>query len=161
ADLFWAYSRINHQLVNGQGTIAMLTFTIPANATPGQVIDLTFSDTRMVDNNLTELTGYNEVNSTITISTTSVNNVPGLVDFAEVVPNPSGNTATLQLNMQVAESTSLSITDMTGRKVYSRNLDLDKGWNAIALPASELSSGIYMIRLGEQRGSQCVKWIKN
>jgi hypothetical protein len=160
-ELSWVYARIDHQNVSGQGTIAMLHFTIPATATPGQMLHLNFANTRIIDKDMVELTAYNILDVSVLVSPLSVGNVNAAITNAQVLPNPSGAQANLQLHAAQNGSVSVSVKDITGKVVSRQRINAVRGANTIALPASEISSGIYLIHLTDGSGyQQNIKWIK-
>lgn len=156
----WAYARIDHQNANGNGTIAVLTFEVPANAQPGEVINFQFMTPTMVDKDGKTITDYNAVDgSAIVAFPQSVKGVSTDAAIA-VVPNPSGNQANLQLSVTQAQSLQVVVTDITGKQVWQTNSNIDKGANSIALPASTLANGVYMINVKGEGVNSTLKWIK-
>jgi hypothetical protein len=157
SELGWAYARTDHQNVNGQGAIAMLNFTIPPNAS-GQV-ELSFTNTEMIDNNMVEQTAYNVLDAT-TLVTTGVGALSSNLNYAYVVPNPSANAAELQLMLQNSASVEIAIADVTGRIITRLQVNATAGEQTITLPASSLGSGIYFVRIQTQGKFQVIKWIR-
>jgi len=158
-DLSWAYSRTNHQNVNGQGTIAHLNFTIPANAATGQQIDLDFDGTMIIDKDMNPITLFNEIDTMATIVALSVPDVEAKV-AAQIVPNPSAAVASLQLIAQETTSLMVTITDITGKLVKRQSLNVSKGSTAIELPG-DLESGVYLVTLSNEHSPlQTLKWIR-
>jgi len=161
--LDWAYARTNHQNVSGQGTIATLNFTLPMSIPANTQLDLTFGGTQIVDKDLVELpnNAYNVIDTFAMINPVSVHEVANLLQLAQVVPNPSGNSANLQF--QVTKSCGLTVTvaDAAGRVVSSENHQLNNGNHQIALPAAQLSAGVYLIRLESEGVVRTIKWIRH
>lgn len=63
---------------------------------------------------------------------------------ATLFPNPATTTATLQLQLNKAESILVSITDMQGRVVYTTGMqNMPAGETNVALPTARLHTGIY------------------
>jgi hypothetical protein len=59
-------------------------------------------------------------------------------------PNPFGETTTISYNLPQAGTVSLSIADVTGSIVYTKNTDAPKGEGQFAINAEDLSqSGVY------------------
>lgn len=156
----WAYARIDQQNANGNGTIATLTFEVPATAQPGEVISLQFMTPIAIDKDGKTITDYNAVDGTAIVAfPQSIQGVSTDAAIA-VVPNPSGNQASLQLSLNQAQMLQVVVTDMTGKLVWQTNSNMDKGANSIALPASTLANGVYMINVKGDGVNSTLKWIK-
>ena len=67
-----------------------------------------------------------------------------------VFPNPVDGEATLKVFMNNAQQMSLTITDLSGRIVYSENKTLQQGENNIVLDSKNLNSGIYTVLLNSR-----------
>ena len=156
----WAYARIDQQNADGNGTIATLTFEVPATAQPGEVISLQFMMPTLIDKDGKTITDYNAVDGAAIVAfPQSVQGVSTDAAIA-VVPNPSGNQASLQLSLNQAQTLQVVVTDMTGKLVWQTNSNMDKGANSIALPASTLANGVYMINVKGDGVNSTLKWIK-
>ena len=81
--------------------------------------------------------------------------------FAELFPNPTSTQANIQVDLPTSGWVSVSCVDMAGQKIWDKGFELNKGENHIGLNANELSKGMYIIRLIEQRtGKQLYfRWI--
>lgn len=67
-----------------------------------------------------------------------------------VSPNPTQSTAQLELELKNARSVQVSLTDLTGRKVYqSKPLDCISGKTVLSLPMQDLSPGTYLYNLSD------------
>ena len=161
-NITWAYARKDHQQVNnGQGTIAHLDFTIPSSAPIGQKVDLMFNNSLIIDRNMSSISGFNELDTAFYIQPLSVNNIHGNINYAHVVPNPSQNLASLQIGLMQNQLLAISVTDMIGKTVWKESVNGATGGNILPLPASIISSGIYLIKISDQNNSlQTIKWIK-
>ncbi len=74
---------------------------------------------------------------------------------ATLYPNPATTTATLQLQLNKAESIMVSITDMQGRVVYTTGMqNMPAGETNIALPTAKLNAGIYNCTVTNNTGSK-------
>ena len=157
----WAYARIDHHTVSGQGTIANLQLSVPANAA-GQQVQLYFEDVRMVDSSGRVLSGYNVVDDSASIQPTGVAHTNALIESMSLSPNPAHNYCTLQLSMKQETSAQLQITDLVGRMVWESSLQLKSGSQRIDLPAAALLPGIYFVRLQTSAapGVQALRWVK-
>lgn len=65
----------------------------------------------------------------------------------EVFPNPVSESTTVQLNNTHGEKISITIFDLTGQKVYDKDLLSEPGNQEIALPLSSLKTGVYLLTL--------------
>ena len=157
----WAFGRINHTNVSGNGTIATLNVDIPINAT-GQVV-FYFDNVKMIDNAGNVITGYNVLDDTATIVPSGVKNVVSPVHELAIVPNPSSTQSALQLYLDAATNLHITITDIVGRTVYEMAKDGKQGRQSFELPAAQLIPGIYTVKLSSEawQGTEILKWIKN
>lgn len=64
-----------------------------------------------------------------------------------VFPNPTSNGANLRVVMNNAQNMNMLITDLSGRIVSSKALDLKQGENIIPVDSKNLNSGLYTITL--------------
>ncbi len=64
-----------------------------------------------------------------------------------LAPNPTSGEFYLLIEATVAEKFTLDITDITGRIVYNRNVDVTNGFNNIVVNDIKLKSGIYFVNL--------------
>ncbi|HYD20281.1 MAG TPA: T9SS type A sorting domain-containing protein, partial [Flavipsychrobacter sp.] len=156
----WAIARNDQQNVSGDGTIAMLNFTVPQDATPGTSVNLVFDDAIMIDKDGNPITAFNTVDANTTIQAVGIPANRAMGNWATVIPNPSGDHARLQVRLASAEKVGIAIIDMTGRMAYSQTENLNAGDNYIELPAADLASGVYTIRLSGSAQIQTIKWVK-
>lgn len=76
--------------------------------------------------------------------------------------NPVNENIELNIFSQIENQYSITLYDITGRKVYSKFVNLSKGENAIDIPIGFLKNGIYMLNVIEKNGVQkTIKVIKN
>jgi len=157
----WAYARTNQQNVSGNGTIAMLNFTVPSGINTPKPITISFNNTQIVDNklNLIPATAFNELDATVMIIPVGIGSLNDLISQAVVLPNPSDENAVLQLTL--AEQTDLTITiaDVTGRIVHRQAGKTESGSSFHQLPT--VSSGLYLIKLSANGASKTIKWLRN
>ena len=64
-----------------------------------------------------------------------------------LAPNPTSGEFYLMIDATVAEKFNLDITDVSGRIVYNRNVDVANGFNNITVNDIKLQSGIYFVNL--------------
>ncbi|MEZ5018379.1 MAG: T9SS type A sorting domain-containing protein [Flavipsychrobacter sp.] len=158
----WAYARIDHQNVSGDGTIATVDFTIPTSVIGGESIVFSFENPILIDKDGKPITLYNMSDTTGIIQIQqSVANVAGAVSNAYVVPNPSGNTASLHLQLAEQDELVVNVVDVTGKLIWTESRMVDAGNNQIALPATQIASGVYFIHIQGAGGHDYkVKWVK-
>lgn len=156
----WAIARNDQQNVSGSGAIATLDFTVPMDATPGTTVNLVFDDAIMIDKDGNPITAFNTVDASATIQPSGIAGKLASGSWATVIPNPSGNQAKLQVQLDKAEKIEMLIVDVAGRTAYSDTHSLKAGDNYIELPAGELAKGIYTIHLSGGDITHPVKWVK-
>lgn len=74
-----------------------------------------------------------------------------------LMPNP--NAGTFQLDLQSAKSSdySVSVHDLSGRLVYTTIWKTDAGHNMLPLNLTGLTSGTYLVSVGNERGTTTIK----
>ncbi|PZF71326.1 T9SS type A sorting domain-containing protein [Taibaiella soli] len=145
----WAYARTDHQNITGEGTIAYLNFTVPANATVGQAVVFEFDNSKLIDNAGNAILAYNALSDTAHVSPLSVNTVHGAVQAATVVPNPVKNEATLQLSVARQQDLNIKIINTLGQTMWQQNATVS-GTQNIAMPTGNLAAGLYMIVIKDE-----------
>lgn len=79
----------------------------------------------------------------------------------QIFPNPVvGSVVTAQVNAMENSSALITVTDMSGRKVISKNIIVTKGINSIVLNTEKLASGIYALVYNDGRAKQAVRFMK-
>jgi Bacterial Ig domain/Secretion system C-terminal sorting domain/FG-GAP repeat len=72
--------------------------------------------------------------------------VPNEITVDSVFPNPTSNTAEVQVGLPTASTVVISVYDMLGRQVASREHNLGPGWSVV--PSSgQLASGVYLVQI--------------
>lgn len=64
-----------------------------------------------------------------------------------LAPNPTSGEFYLMIDAKVAEKFNLNITDVAGRNVYQKNVDVVNGFNNVLVNDIKLNSGIYFVDL--------------
>lgn len=106
---------------------------------------------------------YFDFNAPIATNTT-LNTLGKLVNVEEghvvsntfnIYPNPAGNIFYAKVNSELEERADISVTDITGRTVITKTVELKKGEQAFSIDAKQLTSGIYFVRInnGQQFSS--------
>jgi hypothetical protein len=76
----------------------------------------------------------------------------GAVNFT-IYPNPVNNSLRVNMDAEKAEMAGVSITDINGRKVYSRQVTVTQGNNSFSLDVNTFSKGTYYIKVQLKNGS--------
>jgi len=86
-------------------------------------------------------------NGTITPTTVTPSSNPVLNtnDAVSVYPNPAVNTLNIEWGNQATGNAAVTITDITGRNVYSANVDLNTASGLSKIDISSLQNGLYLI----------------
>lgn len=155
----WALARINHQNVSGNGTIAMLKIQLPVDAI-GQTMTLSFSNTKIVNNQLQANAAFNESDTSVTISTMSVDGINPDIESAFIFPNPTQTDANLHLILKASIPLTVQVMDISGKIIKNINAQATNGKNSISLSANGLSSGVYFVKVISENASFNLKWIK-
>ncbi|WP_017257329.1 T9SS type A sorting domain-containing protein [Pedobacter arcticus] len=74
--------------------------------------------------------------------------------------NLSNNTLNASFDATATGTASLSLTDLSGRKVFSKSFSATKGLNNISLAAPSLNAGIYVATLLQNGNSKSIKIVK-
>ncbi|MGN6567314.1 MAG: T9SS type A sorting domain-containing protein [Flavipsychrobacter sp.] len=77
-----------------------------------------------------------------------------------IYPNPASKTLYVQLTSKTNDDATLSITDISGRKLICNNYTLKQGKNQLAVAINKLAAGTYLLTIKSQAGMQTAKWIK-
>lgn len=64
-----------------------------------------------------------------------------------LAPNPTSGEFYLMIEANVAETFQLTITDLAGRNMYSKNVDVANGFNNLKINDIDLASGVYFVNL--------------
>jgi|GEM_PF-4774682 len=95
-------------------------------------------------------------------TTTSLVNIKSIAGQSMLVyPNPVAETLNISFQSNVAEAVTVKVTDMMGRVIISSLQNSHEGNNNIALNATSLSKGMYMIQIiSDSEGTQSFKILK-
>lgn len=75
----------------------------------------------------------------------------------EFVPNPVSENGILKIPAYKEENISISIEDITGKIIESKNVTLDSGTNTFELNFSSLEKGLYFIHISSRTKNQYIK----
>ena len=151
-------TRIDQQQDTISGTIAWLHLELQALAS-GDTIFLSFQNVVMMDNQGTELIGYNIIDTGFVPQPTDVQSTLPEHSFT-IVPNPSKGAAVLITDW--TGNVIVELMDFTGMQKKAFHASLSGQGSQVQLPA-DLPSGIYLIRIREASGkkrSLHLKWIR-
>jgi hypothetical protein len=83
-------------------------------------------------------------------------NVKGIV--ASTFPNPFVSQVQLDINSEAAQTTSIAITDISGRRVFQQAWAINKGTNSIVLTqVQKLTPGMYILTINDADGVNLYK----
>lgn len=159
ATVDWVHARIDHQNVSGNGVIGVLTFMVPSNVYIGERIDLTFGTPTLIDKDGNIIANVNVNDAAAYVDfPTNIKDMQGAgLSSMVIVPNPSANTAMLNVNAASAQTVNITITDVTGKAIWTGVEKVSAGNNQVALPASQVTAGVYMIHVND---NVTLKWVK-
>lgn len=101
-------------------------------------------------------TSGNIVRKTINFSHVSIDEIES--EDISIYPNPADNKINIELHDEQIESAQIEIIDTTGRSIYINNTSSN---NEISIDVSNLSKGIYFIKLNTEDRQYIQKFIKN
>lgn len=143
-----ALSRIDHVSTSGWGRIGIINFTmkddISGKGAISEILNLSFSGVKAIDNNENELSVFQETGSIVVTETgTSIseNTQEGLF---EIYPNPAGDIVYVKSIDAVIEQ--IRIYDLSGRMQLSKQVDINQG-ATYRLNLNNLSNGLYLIEV--------------
>lgn len=158
----WAYARNDHKNVSGGGIIAMLKFDIPATAKHGDTIFFTYRLPTFISADGKSISGYNTIDDTAYIQGVSVAELQSSIVNTQIIPNPSYGDAMLSLSVQTQQDIQVSVTDITGKQLWRKQLHLGNGAHQVILPADGLNTGIYIVQIADENGiRKSLKWVKH
>ncbi len=95
---------------------------------------------------------------TSTGSSSSIQQIDGIYALS-IFPNPSNNELNIQINSDKNSTANLSITDLTGKIVYSENISITDLYTQ-KIDISSFGKGMYFLNLKNDSGLMIVKFIK-
>ena len=101
-------------------------------------------------------TSGNIVRKTINFSHVSIDEIES--EDISIYPNPADNKINIELHDEQIESAQIEIIDTIGRSIYINNTSSN---NEISIDVSNLSKGIYFIKLNTEDRQYIQKFIKN
>jgi hypothetical protein len=107
------------------------------------------SASAMVCTDVDTTTGSNKNLTAHTGCPTGINAVSNDISLLNIVPNPINTSAILKFNAIHAATYLLRVTDITGRILSSRQLQVTPGENTAVIERNNLTAGIYFMSLTE------------
>ena len=80
--------------------------------------------------------------------------------FAEVAPNPVSNTMRLKINESKGQNVSVSLIDASGRMMLQRSFVPDTNQHQEEFEVSQLTSGMYFLRVNTENKNATLKVVK-
>ncbi|MCC6448879.1 MAG: T9SS type A sorting domain-containing protein, partial [Chitinophagaceae bacterium] len=77
---------------------------------------------------------------------TKVNDLSAVNQYA-IFPNPTQGNLNVVLDIQEKANAILNVTDFSGRVVYSKNIQLQQGLNALLVPTQSIANGQYIVNI--------------
>lgn len=74
----------------------------------------------------------------------------GLENKLAVYPNPAENTLYIELKNNTGFNAQLTVTDLVGKAVLSREMQFDSGNKTLSLDVSGLKNGMYLLRIADE-----------
>jgi hypothetical protein len=65
----------------------------------------------------------------------------------ELYPNPAKDQTIIKLNSSLAGNATIRITDLSGKNVYQKTVEVQKGIQEFIIDCSQFDSGIYLVAL--------------
>lgn len=78
----------------------------------------------------------------------------------QLYPNPVVNELNIELNAAKADNITLQVYNYSGQLVYSGNDKLNTGNNNVKLDASQLSSGVYIVKISGNNVYKTMRFVK-
>ena len=83
------------------------------------------------------------------------------IDGISVYPNPVTGSGYLVFNSTIKSTASITIHDVSGRKILSKDFVVNKGNNTISLDADNLTQGMYFLTFENGSENTTVKFVKD
>lgn len=80
----------------------------------------------------------------------------GFMMNASVYPNPTSGKITVEFSSEKSNILVMTVTDMIGRTVMTRSVELNTGNNLVALDLSGYEAGVYMLQMADHDGTKSV-----
>ncbi len=152
------YNHVARSISNFNGDPSSL----PGSMTAGTTYTYNFASTSMAawnSNNLRAVlllidstSGHvlNSVSTNMGLTGIAKNN--GNITAVNLFPNPANNSFNMDINLTTGEKTDITLYNVMGQAVSTKNYDFSPGENIINIPTDQLSSGVYMVLVSSPSG---------
>ncbi|MBL7755136.1 MAG: choice-of-anchor J domain-containing protein [Chitinophagaceae bacterium] len=140
--------------------------SLPATMTAGTTYSYTFNWTIpagfrpwMAKANvllISGLSGEVQNGKWVNVKPASVDDVNAVNDV-KVFPNPTSNYLNLEFTMNTTSDVLVTMTDITGKTVYSQNLNNLNGNQGLVIPTGSMTDGIYVLSVKTKEGTSTQK----
>jgi hypothetical protein len=111
--------------------------------TSSAIITLSADNPSVTAVNFKEHTQSNTITPIDATGITTISNTTGIT----IYPNPANDQLTIQWSKRLAADAVVSVSDITGREVYTTTLDMSTPGGTQQLPLYTLNNGLYLISL--------------
>lgn len=81
------------------------------------------------------------------INTTGINNIVSSASAVKLYPNPTGDMATVAMNLKKEDKVDIRVYDMTGKEVIAISKQLSAGDQQVNINTASLNNGIYFVQV--------------
>ncbi|MHB8259647.1 MAG: T9SS type A sorting domain-containing protein [Bacteroidia bacterium] len=157
-----ASMKYNHVARSISGSFNGVPSSLPASMTAGTTYTYSFGSTAMTawnSNNLRAILLLIDATSGYVLNSVSTN--MGLTGIAQnnsnivavsVFPNPANSSFNMDINLTTSEKTSITLYNVMGQEVSTKNYDFSAGENIINIPTDQLATGMYMVLVSSSKG---------
>jgi hypothetical protein len=86
-------------------------------------------------------------------NTATVADIEGDIEQVVLYPNPAADKSSLSVQLKDAGNAVLSISDLTGKKVFGKTAQTHTGNNILEIDTSQLTSGYYLVNFATEKGN--------
>jgi hypothetical protein len=98
--------------------------------------------------------------STTIVAAVGDNSAPSIVEIRSLRPNPASNTLAIEYDAGWASNVEITVYDVTGRPMLSRNAQSPTAGTRFAtLNTSSLPAGVYFLRMSTLQGQASQKFV--
>jgi hypothetical protein len=99
------------------------------------------------------------IDNLTTVSTVDINEIESLVDM-KLQPNPAMETINLNLLSKSTQILSIVLTDISGKELETKNIQINSGHSQESLDIQNLDGGIYFLTVTDGASFKKIKFIK-
>jgi PKD repeat protein len=96
------------------------------------------------------------LNSLATNSTRNLDNFGKI----ELFPNPTSSDITVKMNIQSEQEMEISINDVSGKRILTKNQSVNAGEQTVNLDVNDLIPGVYFLQIRSEKGAKSMKFVK-